>query len=97
MRKDANTVLHRPVISEKSYALMDRGVYVFEVDKNATKIDVRHAVEDAFNVRVVKVNTLNRAGKSFRNRRTGIVGMRSDSKRAFVTLAPGDTINLFES
>jgi large subunit ribosomal protein L23 len=97
MRKDATSVLRRPIISEKSYALMDKGVYLFEVDKSATKIDVRMAVEDAFGVRVLKVNTLNRMGKSTRNRRTGVVGQRPDTKRAFVTVAPGDTINLFEN
>ena len=95
--RDSTSVLRRPVISEKTYALMNRNVYVFIVDHRATKIDVRHAVEQAFDVRVDKVNTLNRKGKATRNRRTGIVGQRSDTKRAFVTLHPGDKINLFES
>jgi large subunit ribosomal protein L23 len=67
------------------------------VDPRATKIDVRNAVEQAFNVKVVNVNTLNRKGKSTRNRRTGVVGTRPDSKRAIVTLKQGDTINLFEN
>lgn len=95
--RDAMSVLIRPVVSEKTYALMDRNVYVFVVDPKATKIDVRNAVEQAFNVKVVKVNTLNRRGKSVRNRRTGIVGHRSDVKRAIVTLKSGDSINLFEN
>lgn len=95
--KTATVVLHRPVISEKSYALMNRNVYVFVVDRHATKIDVRHAVEQAFGVRVDKVNTLNRKGKATRNRRTNKTGQRSDTKRAFVTLHPGDKIDLFES
>ncbi|MGD1013140.1 MAG: 50S ribosomal protein L23 [Acidimicrobiales bacterium] len=95
--RDAMSILIRPVVSEKTYALMDRGTYVFVVDPRATKIDVRNAVEQAFNVKVVNVNTLNRKGKSTRNRRTGVVGTRPDSKRAIVTLQQGDTINLFEN
>ena len=95
--KDAATVLRRPVISEKTYSLMNRNVYVFVVDPNATKIDVRHAVEQAFGVRVEKVNTMNRKGKATRNRRTNTVGRRPDTKRAVVTLRAGDKIDLFES
>ena len=68
--RDAMSVLIRPVISEKTYALMDRNVYVFIVDPRANKIEIRHAVEQAFGVRVDKVNTLNRKGKATRNRRT---------------------------
>jgi large subunit ribosomal protein L23 len=95
--RDSMTVLHRPVVSEKTYALMDTGVYVFVVDKDATKIDVRHAVEQAFGVKVTKVNTLNRKGKAKKNRRTNRVGQRPDTKRAIVTLAEGNKIDLFES
>ena len=62
------------MISEKSYGLMDRNVYVFVVDPQATKIEIRQAVEQAFGVRVDKVNTLNRKGKRNRNRRTNTVG-----------------------
>jgi large subunit ribosomal protein L23 len=95
--RDAMSVLIRPVVSEKTYALMDQSVYVFVVDPRATKIDVRNAVEQAFNVKVTKVNTLNRKGKSSRNRRTGVVGHRANTKRAIVTLKSGDSINLFEN
>jgi large subunit ribosomal protein L23 len=95
--RDAMSILIRPVVSEKTYALMDHHTYVFIVDPAATKIDVRNAVEQAFNVKVVNVNTLNRKGKSTRNRRTGVTGVRSGTKRAIVTLQEGDTINLFES
>lgn len=95
--RDAMSVLIRPVISEKTYALMERHTYVFVVDPRATKVDVRNAVEQAFSVKVVNVNTLNRKGKSTRNRRTGVVGARPSSKRAIVTLREGDSINLFES
>ena len=95
--RDAMSILIRPVVSEKTYASMETGVYVFIVDPRATKIDVRNAVEQAFNVKVVNVNTLNRKGKSTRNRRTGVTGTRPGSKRAIVTLKEGDTINLFEN
>jgi large subunit ribosomal protein L23 len=95
--RDAMSILIRPVVSEKTYALMDHHTYVFIVDPAATKVDVRNAVEQAFNVKVVNVNTLNRKGKSTRNRRTGVTGTRSGTKRAIVTLQEGDTINLFES
>jgi large subunit ribosomal protein L23 len=95
--RDAMSVLIRPVVSEKTYALMDKGTYVFVVDPRSTKVDVRNAVERTFNVKVINVNTLNRKGKSTRNRRTGVVGMRPGTKRAIVTLRAGDTINLFEN
>jgi len=95
--RDAMSVLIRPVVSEKSTTLMDANTYVFVVDPRATKIDVRNAVEQAFNVKVTNVNTLNRKGKSTRNRRTGVVGSRPDTKRAIVTLREGDSINLFEN
>ena len=95
--RDAMSVLIRPVVSEKTTGLMDNRTYVFVVDPRATKIDVRNAVEQAFSVKVTNVNTLNRKGKSTRNRRTGVVGTRPDTKRAIVTLAEGDSINLFEN
>jgi large subunit ribosomal protein L23 len=95
--RDAMSVLIRPVVSEKTYALMDKGTYVFIVDPHSTKVDVRNAVERTFNVKVTNVNTLNRKGKSTRNRRTGVVGTRPSTKRAIVTLKAGDTINLFEN
>jgi len=95
--RDASTILLRPVVSEKTYGLMENSVYVFEVDQKATKIDVRRAVEQAFNVTVTNVNTLNRKGKTTRNRRTGVLGHKPGHKRAIVTLKSGDSINLFES
>ena len=95
--RDAMSILIRPVISEKTYALMEQHTYVFVVDPRATKIDVRNAVEQAFDVKVVNVNTLNRKGKSTRNRRTNVAGQKPSSKRAIVTLRQGDSINLFES
>jgi large subunit ribosomal protein L23 len=95
--RDAMSILIRPVVSEKTYALMDHHTYVFIVDPAATKIDVRNAVEQAFNVKVTNVNTLNRKGKNTRNRRTGVRGAKPGTKRAIVTLKQGDTINLFEN
>jgi large subunit ribosomal protein L23 len=95
--KDPRTVILRPVVSEKSYALLDSGVYTFVVDPRANKVEIRQAVESIFNVRVEKVNTLNRAGKRKRNRRSFTFGKRPDTKRAIVTLVPGDRIELFES
>ena len=87
----------RPVVSEKSYALLDNGVYTFIVDPRANKTEIRQAVESIFNVRVTNVNTLNRKGKRKRNRRSGTFGKRPDTKRAVITLAGEDRIDLFES
>ena len=94
---DARDIILRPVVSEKSYGLLEDNVYTFVVDPRATKIQVREAVEAIFNVRVVKVNTLNRKGKRKRNRRQATFGRRPDTKRAVVTLAGDDRIELFES
>ena len=90
-------VLIRPVISEKSYALMEDGAYLFVVDPRASKVQIREAVEETFNVRVESVNTLNRKGKRKRNRRQATFGKRPDSKRAIVRLRGEDRIELFES
>ena len=95
--KDVRDVIIKPVVSEKSYALLDSNVYTFVVDPRATKVEIRKAVESVFGVRVSKVNTLNRKGKRKRNRRTGAYGQRIDTKRAVVTLAAGDKTDLFES
>jgi large subunit ribosomal protein L23 len=95
--KDPRDVILRPVVSEKSYALLDKGIYIFVVSPDANKIEIRQAVESIFNVSVVKVNTLNRKGKRKRNRRQATFGRRPDAKRAIVTLATGQTIPLLES
>ena len=94
---DPRSIIIRPVVSEKSYGLLDDGVYTFVVDPGASKIEIRDAVESIFNVRVARVNTLNRKGKRKRNRRQATFGKRADTKRAIVTLAPGSKIDLFES
>ena len=90
-------VLIRPIISEKSYGLMEHGAYVFVVDPKASKVEIREAVELAFDVRVQSVNTMNRKGKRKRNRRSGTFGSRPDTKRAIVRLVGEDRIELFES
>ena len=95
--KDPRDVIIRPVVSEKSYGLLDDGAYTFIVHPDANKIEIRQAVESIFGVKVRKVNTLNRNGKRKRNRRTWTYGKRADTKRAVVTLAGNDRIDLFES
>ena len=94
---DPRDIILRPVVSEKSYALLDEGVYTFVVAGTANKIEIRSAVETIFNVRVANVNTMNRKGKKKRNRKTFTFGTRPDTKRAIVTLVEGDRIDLFES
>jgi large subunit ribosomal protein L23 len=94
--KDPRDVIIKPVVSEKSYALLDANVYTFIVHPDASKPEIHDAVQSIFGVRVLKVNTLNRNGKRKRNRKTGTFGSRPDTKRAFVTLADGDRIDLFE-
>ena len=93
---EPRSVIIRPVVSEKSYALLDQGVYTFVVAPDARKIEIRQAVEAIFGVNVVRVNTLNRRGKRKRNRRQQTFGKRSDTKRALVTLASGQSIPIFE-
>jgi large subunit ribosomal protein L23 len=95
--KDPRDIIIKPVVSEKSYSLVDNGVYTFVVSKEANKIEIRQAIEAIFNVKVSKVNTLNRAGKKTRNRKNGISSTRPDSKRAIVTLSGDDRIALFDN
>jgi large subunit ribosomal protein L23 len=90
-------IIIRPVVSEKSYAAFDANIYTFLVAPDANKIEIKHAVESIFGVRVTNVNTLNRSGKRKRNRRTGGYGTRPSSKRAVVSLAEGDRIEIFGS
>jgi large subunit ribosomal protein L23 len=94
---DPRSIIIRPVVSEKSYGLLDNGVYTFVVDPRASKIEISQAVETIFNVQVAKVNTLNRKGKRKRNRKSATFGQRPDTKRAIVTLAAGGRIDLFEN
>ena len=93
---DGRDILRKPIVSEKSYILIEENVYTFEVDPDATKPQIREAVEQIFGVRVTKVNTMNRKGKRKRNRKNFSYGKRSDQKRALVTVAEGDSIELFD-
>jgi large subunit ribosomal protein L23 len=89
----ARDVIIAPVVSEKSYGLMDEGRYTFVVHKSANKTEIKQAVESIFGVKVRSVNTMNRKGKA---KRFGLVmGQRKDQKRAIVTLAPGEEIDIF--
>jgi large subunit ribosomal protein L23 len=87
-------VIIKPVVSEKSYALLDEGRYTFEVAPEANKTEIKQAVETIFDVKVARVNTLNRKGK--RKRFRFQEGKRNDLKRAIVTLREGDAIDIFE-
>jgi large subunit ribosomal protein L23 len=92
VNKDPRDILVAPVVSEKSYGLLDEGKYTFEVDPRANKTEIKIAVEQVFGVKVDSVNTINRKGKT---RRTKFgLGKRKDTKRAIVTLREG-TIDIF--
>ncbi len=93
---DARSVILEPVVSEKSYDLIESNVYTFVVHPDANRTQIRKAVEEIFGVRVLKVNTLNRKGKNMRNRRTGATTARPTTKRAIVTVHGDDSIDLFE-
>ncbi len=93
-KSDARDVILAPVVSEKSYSLLDANAYTFVVHPDANKTEIRQAVEKIWNVKVVSVNTINRKGKSKRFRFTA--GRRPDTKRAVVKLAEGDKIEIFE-
>ena len=93
MIPDPRDVIVRPVISEKSYGLLDEGKYTFLVAPDANKTEIKIAIQQIFNVRVLTVNTLNREGKRKRTK-TGW-GKRKDTKRAMVKLADGDRIEAF--
>jgi large subunit ribosomal protein L23 len=86
-------ILLRPVISEKTYRLADDGKYTFLVDRDANRTQVRQAVEAVFGVKVTGVNTLNRPGKRRRTRFGW--GQRAATKRAIVSLAEGERIDVF--
>ena len=90
--KDPRDILLAPVVSEKSYGLLDEGKYTFLVDPRANKTEIKIAVEKVFGVKVESVNTISRQGKS-RRTRTGI-GRRKNTKRAIVTLREG-SIDIF--
>ncbi len=91
---EARDILIRPIVTEKSTALMEQGKYTFRVPLAATKIQISQAVEQIFKVKVQAVNTMRYEGKLKRMGRTQ--GRRSDWKKAVVTLKPGEAIELFE-
>jgi len=90
---DPRDILLSPVISEKSYGLLDDNKYTFVVRPDANKTQIKIAVEKVFGVKVTGVNTLNRQGK--RKRTRAGFGVRADRKRAVVTLREGDRIEIF--
>ncbi|GLY13202.1 50S ribosomal protein L23 [Kineosporia sp. NBRC 101677] len=92
VHKDPRDILLAPVVSEKSYTLLDEGKYTFLVNPAANKTEIKIAVETVFGVKVAAVNTANRQGKT-RRTRTG-TGKRKDTKRAIITLSEG-TIDIF--
>lgn len=93
LNKDPRDILIRPIVSEKSYGLMDEGKYTFEVAPTANKTEIKIAVEQVFGVKVTSVNTINRKGKA-RRTRFGL-GKRKDVKRAIVTVGGGEALDIF--
>ncbi|MDN5769454.1 MAG: 50S ribosomal protein L23 [Microlunatus sp.] len=91
--RDHRDVLLAPVVSEKSYALLDDNKYTFLVAPDANKTAIKIAVESIFKVKVTGVNTINRQGKKRRTRAGW--GKRPDTKRAIVTVADGERIDIF--
>ena len=91
--RDPRDIIISPVVSEKSYGALDGGVYTFIVHPSANKTEIKDAVQRIFDVKVLKVNTMWRKGKQKRTRYT--LGTRAAQKRAVVTLAEGDTIEIF--
>jgi large subunit ribosomal protein L23 len=90
--KNPRDIIIKPIVSEKSYGLIDEGKYTFEVDPRSNKTEIKNAIEKIFDVKVASVNTANRPGKT---RRTKFgLGKRKDTKRAIVTLREG-TIDIF--
>ena len=92
---DLRSVLERPVVTEKATIQRDRNTYTFRVDRRANKIQIRHAIESIFEVRVKSVRTLNVAGKP--KRQGGHQGSTRSWKKAYVTLRSGDSIELVEN
>ena len=90
--KDPRDVIIRPVVSEKSYGLIDAGKYTFQVDPSANKTEIKIAIEQIFGVKVASINTLNRPGKRKRTRFGW--GQRKATKRAVVSLREG-SIDIF--
>lgn len=95
LHKDHRDILIAPVVSEKTYALIDDNKYTFLVRPDANKTEIKIAVETVFGVKVTAVNTINRKGKTRRTRNGE--GKRKDTKRAIVSVAAGQSIDIFSS
>ena len=91
--KDPREVIIRPVITEHSYDMMEKNTYTFEVAKTSNKVEIAQAITAIFNVKVTKVNTLNVKPKP--KQRRDIQGKTRTWKKAMVTLAPGEKIEIF--
>ncbi len=92
--RNPHEVLIKPVITERTTALMEQNKYTFKVDKDANKIEIKYAVETIFKVTVTDVKTMNVSGKLKRQGRT--LGYRPDWKKAIVTLKDGQRLPIFE-
>ena len=90
---DAHNIIIRPIVSERSYALMEQNKYTFEVARNANKYQIKDAIEELFSVKVESVNTINVKPKKKRVRY--VAGYTRQWKKAVVTLAAGDSIEIF--
>jgi large subunit ribosomal protein L23 len=93
--KSPRDIVIRPIVSEKSYAGLERNTYTFLVAPGANKTEIKEAIQQIWNVRVINVNTMNRRGKVKRTRMN--TGKRPDQKRAIVKLAEGESIEIFEA
>ena len=93
--KSPRDVVIRPIVSEKSYAGLENNTYTFLVARDSNKTEIKEAIQQIWNVRVTNVNTINRKGKVKTTRFSK--GRRPDQKRAVVTLAAGDAIEIFEA
>lgn len=93
--KSAKDIIIKPIVSEKTYDLIEHNRYTFKVHLDAEKIEIRKAIEEMFGVKVLRVNTMNMKGKPKRLGR--FEGRRSNWKKAIVTLRDGDRIEFFES
>lgn len=93
--RDPRDILLAPVVSEKSYSLLDENKYTFIVDPRANKTEIKIAVEQVFGVKVISVHTLTRQGK-VRRTRYGM-GRRPNTKRAIISVAAGDRIDIFQA
>jgi large subunit ribosomal protein L23 len=95
LHKDPRDVLLAPVVSEKSYGLLDDNKYTFVVHPDSNKTEIKIAVETIFGVKVTAVNTINRKGKTRRTRNGQ--GKRPDTKRAIVSVVEGQSIDIFSA